>query len=397
MADYSLEALGHVVKRLRREKGLTQEELGHAAEYGKGAGVSISRLENGRLEPTDKFAGIAHALGLSVYELRARAAHETAALQTASADGARTHDVRVAAILHASERRRQLAPALDAFNDARQVAETNFLMKLRNAATLVVDAPPHDETHLGQGSEAPSDEAEAEASFQLRFTQYGVSKALAEPDGGAAAGGVVGGAAAYLAFTEAVALGTAPLGASIPRLDAASAALNGLRAAMGVGRSARVVGPGGGVNLLTAVAAGAVVATIIERQAAAKHKRKAQESAAKLDAAEAEIAANQPNVEALLDVIPRATELLEYIAVHASHALTRWGGLIGDDPVGWVKLSRTEQQSYDDFVAVAAAQLSVASIDFQELATSRGSDLEQATALADQILIQSRRAITTRV
>lgn len=393
VTDYSLEALGQVVKRLRREKGLTQEELGAAAEYGRGAGVSISRLENGRLEPTDKFAGIARALGVSPEELRTRAAEETAAHRGAAEDGERSHADRIAAIVRASERRKQLAPELDTFDEARRRAEREFLVTFREQAARIVDAPTHDEDHLAQDSEAEDDETKAEAAYQLQFTQYGVSKALAEP----AVGNAVGGAAAYLAFTEAVALGAAPLGATVPRLTGAAAALNGLRAAMGVGRSTRIGGSAGAVNLVAAVAAGAVVATILERQAAAKRNRKLQESEAQLAAAEADIAANQANVEALLDIIPRATEILEYIAVHASHALTRWGIQVGEGAVHWKQLGEAEQRRYEDFVAVAAAQLAVATIDLEPLATSRERDFEQATALADQILIQSQRAITARV
>jgi len=166
---------------------------------------------------------------------------------------------------------------------------------------------------------------------------------------------------------------------------------------MGVGRSARIGSTAGGMNLVAAVAVGAVVATILDRQATAKRNRKQQESAAKLAAAEADIATNQANVDALLDVIPRVTEILDYIAVHATHALTRWGAQIGEAPAPWKKLGEAEQQRYQDFVAVAAAQLAVATFDLQELATSREGDLDQATALADQILIQAQRAITSCV
>ena len=194
-----------------------------------------------------------------------------------------------------------------------------------------------------------------------------------------------------------MALGTAPLGATVPLLAGAGAALNGLRAAMGVRRSARVAGPAGGVNLVAAVGLGAVVATILDRQASAKRNRKLQESTAKLAAAEADIAANQANVEALLEVIPRATEVFDYVAVHASHALTRWGAQLGEQPVPWRKLSEAEKQRYQDFVAITAAHLAVATIDLHELATSRGADLDQATAVVDQVLIQSKRAIASRV
>ena len=132
------------------------------------------------------------------------------------------------------------------------------------------------------------------------------------------------------------------------------------------------------MNLMAAVAVGTVVATILERQATAKRNRRQQESAAKLAEAEADIAATQANVEALLDVIPKATAILQYIAVHATHALTRWGNEIGESPVPWKDLSESDQQRYQDFVAIAAAQLAVATIELQNLATSRGDDLDRA-------------------
>lgn len=399
MSDYSLEALGQVVKRLRRERGLTQEELGTRAEYQGGAGVSISRLENGRLEPTpERFAGIAVALGVSKDELERRASQETTAHQRGAGEDIRTQEDRIAEIVRASERRKQIAPELNAFNEASERAEHAFLMRFRDVAARVSGAPAPDPAQLAESEDAEIDEVKAEAAYQIQFTHYGVSRALAEPAGDAAVGGAIGGAAAYLAFTEAVALGTAPLGATVPRLAGAAAALNGLRAAMGVGRSANRVGRTPvGMNLLAGVAVGTVVAAILDRQATAKRNRKQQESAAKLAAAEADIAANQANVEALLDIIPRATEVLDYIAVHAGHALTRWVAQIGEDTVHWQKLGENEQQRYQDFVAVAAAQLAVVTIDLQELATSRASELEPAAALADQILIQSQRAITSRV
>lgn len=400
MANYSLEDLGQVVKLLRRERGLTQEELGTDAEYRGGAGVSISRLENGRLEPTaERFAGIARALGVSVDELETRASKQTTAHHVGARGEIRSQEDRIADIVRASERRKKIAVELDAFNRAKERAEHAFLMTFRDIATRVSGAPESAPTQLSETEAPETDQVKAEAAYQIQFTQYGVSRALAQPAGSATAGGAIGGAAAaYLAFTEAVALGTAPLGATVPRLAGASAALNGLRAAMGVGRSAsRVGGTAGGMNLLAAVAVGTVVAAVLDRQATAKRVRKQRESDAKLAAAEGDIAANQANIETLLDIIPRATEVLDYVAVHAGHALTRWRSQIGEDAVRWNKLSEYEQQRYQDFVAIAAAQLAVTSIDLQELATSRDSHLEQATALADQILSQSQRVITSRV
>lgn len=393
MEGYSLDDLGRVVLRLRREKGLTQEALGAAAGYGRGAGVSISRLENGRLEPTDKFEGIARALGLTTQELEARAAEESSAHGGKSGDRTLTHEERIAAIVRASERRKQLAAELNAFQETSKRAEATFLTRFREITSRVSDAPAPHVRDVVPSKGAFASEAEAEASYQIQFTEYGVSQALADPAGGAAGGEASGGVGATFPFTQAVALGAASLGSKVPRMVRASAALNGLDKALGVRRGTAA----GGVGLLTAAAIGVVAATILERQAAVKGERRRRESSAKLAEAEAEIAEHQPNVEALLEVIPRATALLDYIAVHASHALERWGHQIGEGPVNWKTLGDEEQQRYQDFVTIAAAHLALATIDLQPLAHTGGIELEHAKAVADQVLIQAKRAITSRV
>ena len=83
--------------------------------------------------------------------------------------------------------------------------------------------------------------------------------------------------------------------------------------------------------------------------------------------------------------------------MHAAHALTRWEAQIGEGQLDMQSLTADEQQRYQDFVEIAAAQLAVGTIDFRELMTSRGSDLERVTALTDEILTQSRKAIAARV
>lgn len=127
-----------------------------------------------------------------------------------------------------------------------------------------------------------------------------------------------------------------------------------------------------------------------------RNRKQQQELAAKLDEVEAEIAESKPSVDALRELIPRATELFEYFAVHAGHALNRWEAEIGQGPLDWQSLSAGEQQRYQDFVEIAAAQLSVvATIDLQDLLTNRGGELEQAIALADEVLTQARGVITS--
>ena len=75
MKHDDMEVLGRVVRELRTAQKLTQTELGTRAGYRSGAGVSISRLENGQLSPgAERLQGVAEALGLTLEELAARAA-----------------------------------------------------------------------------------------------------------------------------------------------------------------------------------------------------------------------------------------------------------------------------------------------------------------------------------
>src|SRR4051794_3835840 len=89
MTHYSKAALGQVVRGLREHRGMTQEELGRKAGYRAGAGVSISRLESGLLRPgSDRVAGLAAALGLTLDDLETRASTQTAEdVATAQAAG----------------------------------------------------------------------------------------------------------------------------------------------------------------------------------------------------------------------------------------------------------------------------------------------------------------------
>lgn len=66
----------------------------------------------------------------------------------------------------------------------------------------------------------------------------------------------------------------------------------------------------------------------------AGHRRQQQETTAKLAEPENKIDESQRNVDALRAVMPRATELLEYIAMHAGHALDRWETETGQTSLG---------------------------------------------------------------
>ncbi|HEV2069716.1 MAG TPA: helix-turn-helix transcriptional regulator [Acidimicrobiales bacterium] len=383
-----------MVHDLRRKKGWTQEKLGREAGYQSGAGVSISRLENGRLKPTpERFEGIAKALGLSSDALAELVEETSRKAESAISGGSVSTEQRAARIQRAVDGRKQLVTDLgQAFNDAHDRAKNDFLMRLVEIAARVDGAPLPDPTQLVGDDTTDGDEVEAEVVYGIEFTRFGVAQALAATAGGAA----VAASAAYPTFTAAVAGSAASAIAAIPG-PTSVAATNGFLAALRVGTPGeRGSASAGRTAFLTGLAFSALGTTAILMMQQ-RNRQQRRELTAKLDETEAELAESQPNVEALRELMPEATEILEYIAVHAGHALNRWDALIGQGPCEWQSLSGAEQQRYQDFVEIAAAQLAVAAMDFENLTTERGGELKRATAVAREILSQARKTITSHV
>ena len=407
--EYSLEALGLVIKKDREPTNLTQEGLGTRAGYGAGAGVSISRIENGLTRPgPDRFAGIAVALGLTPGQLEAKAAQLTIALakqRGESPDAASTagrnepikdRAKRVQRVI--DERTSVITDLASSFNVAHDRARDDFVMKFVHIAAGVTGAPQPNEVGLEEeevGGEGPA----AEATHRIRFTSYGVAHVLAAGIGGGAAGAAVGGAAAYGTFLAVASLGTASTGAAIAGLSGVVAS-NAALALLGGGTlAAGGAGVAGGTALLVGiVAAPALLLAVGGLIWMVKRNRKQQEELSqKLDEADAEIAATKRSYEALRDILPRATRTLDYIAVHGGHALKRWEVQLGPRPMNWDAMSTDEKQRYQDFVDVAASQLSVVGIDVQQLMVSRGADREHLIELADQVLQQTESKVQSLV
>jgi hypothetical protein len=97
-------------------------------------------------------------------------------------------------------------------------------------------------------------------------------------------------------------------------------------------------------------------------------------------------------------MLKRATETLDYIAVHAGHALSRWEKQLGPGTVTWEQLGLGGRQRYEDFVAISAAQVTVLQIDVQRFLTTRDSDdLNQLITDADRELTVTRAVVEERV
>lgn len=380
MGRYTSKALGLVVRSLRQEEGLTQEQLGQLAGYKGGAGVSISRLESGQLEPGPaRLEGIAAALRRTPPELADLAAAKTDDLKITTASNSESVMARRERLQHELDIRKQVLSDLEqALADASARANENFLMVLIEIAARLDGAPTPAPIH----PVTDGNDARTEAAYRLQFTRYGVERALAE----------TAAREAREKFAQAVVLGTLVLGPDIAELTGVSAALNGFRAATRV----RTPAPQGGGTLgglaLLAVAAGGLFLVAQQR-----NRKQQEELTAALDEAEAHIAGTRPNVDALQGLMPRATDVLEYTAVHAGHALRRWESHIGPGQLDMQSLSQGDQQRYREFVEVAAAQIAVTAIDFQDLMTNPDSELERTALLVDEVLTQARKVITSYV
>jgi transcriptional regulator with XRE-family HTH domain len=361
--SFSQQALGLVVRGLREHEGLTQAELGSNAGYGAGAGVAISRLENGQLLPgPEKLEGIARALGLTVEQLERRAAEHAAAVAAAPpppagapgapggslpSDGAaappgqKELNLRSEAVTsETSERARVITELSEAYNQQYDRARESFLLPFDELGARLDGAPRLDPAQL-QDESAVGDEPPASV---------------------AAAPSVLRGRVEALASGRAGTVGIAGLALAGIALMPAAALLGG--------------------GLVWKVR---------------RDRRQRQELAAQLDEAEAALAATKPGVVALEAALPRATATLDYIATHAGHALRRWAAQLEPGSTTLASLDPADQQRYQELFDVATAQITIATFDFQGLLTTTGRDREQLIQLADEVLTEAQATVQAHV
>lgn len=90
-------------------------------------------------------------------------------------------------------------------------------------------------------------------------------------------------------------------------------------------------------------------------------------------------------------------KILDYVAVHAGHALKRWQRGLGPLPTQWKSLTDEQRARYQDFVEVLSCQLSVISINVNDIAAA--SDVERVlmTEFALEVLRRSKRTVEALV
>ena len=213
-------------------------------------------------------------------------------------------------------------------------------------------------------------------------------------------GGAVGGAAAYGTFTAAAMFGTASTGAALSGLSGA-AATSGTYAFLGGGSlAAGGAGVAGGIGVLAGIVAApaALLAVGGYLWMSRRNKQKELEAHERLDEVEAELIATQRGYEALLEAIAGATDLLDYIATHASHAQGRWSKNLGPDlPLEWTALPVAQREQYEGFLSIAACQISVANLNFPAFSAARDGDLDDLIRSTQENLTYARETVANLV
>lgn len=396
------DALGRVIGQRRRAMlpKLSQTQLGEDAGYGKGAGVSISRIENGQSRPSpDKLARIAEVLGVGSDVLEQDAIHFDEA-RARRGSGATKDDrslkQRVEDVQRTVEERTIKITALaDAFNAAHDRARDKFFLPFVEAGGQIEDVPASAEpTDPAEEPTDPAEEPTSSAAYRLNISVTGVGKALASLRG-AAAGTAVGGAAAYGAFTAVAAFGTASTDVAISGLAGAAGTSAGSAWFGGGALAASGAGIAGGALVLAAIVAAPVAVFAVGGfiWMARRSKQKDAELLAEVESAELKIELSQPGFDALCGVLPEATQILDDVAVHGGRAHKRWADQLGALPVQWSALNSDQQRRYLDFVTIAACQLTAANINAGAFLAAQGVELKRIVDNTMQDLEQARLKI----
>jgi transcriptional regulator with XRE-family HTH domain len=423
--EYSRGGLGQVIRELREAHTpkLTQEQLGRKAGYRAGAGVSMSRIENGATRPGPRrLEGIATALGLTVHELETRSAQRSPqpqrqpdppseppargigseATHTGAATGGRTKEStkdQMKRIQDDFDRRHTLAVTKSReFNTMHDRARDDFFLVLvRTARTITgLPRPPHEPpsavAHQNSGSLRPS----TEAALRRQVAAQGLAVALASGAGPAAANEETDPESAYSAVVAAALLAPAAFEAAQHDAQIGPTA-RATRALLGAGSAAAGrTGILAGTMLLTgflASAASPLFAAGTLAWLARRSRRQNEQLRMELDQAEANLASTERGFNAVMDVLTRATETLGYIAVHASHAQQRWHTRLPESPIDWSDLSPDQQRQYDAFVEVAARQVLVDSINMTELLAAQGEQQARLIEVANDILTLAKHDV----
>ncbi|MEO7235254.1 MAG: helix-turn-helix transcriptional regulator [Lapillicoccus sp.] len=403
--------LGQVIRELREARAprLSQEELGRQAGYRTGAGVSMSRIENGVTRPGPRrLEGIATALGVTVRELESRVAqHPPGATPaappapdapTASATGTPVGEStreRMRRIQIGFEGRHTEATAkAEAFNLAHDRARDEFFLALVRATRTIRDLPASSSALPSDGAEPRQLGPAGEAALRRQVVVRGLAATMGSGAAAMAADAEPDPESAYDAVVAAAILDPAPPTAHPERPDGATARVT--RSLLGGGTphaGSRGVAAGTLLAGLLATVASPLFAATTLAWLARRSRRQNEQLRVELDQADANLVATERGFDAVMDLLGRSTDRLDYIAVHGGHALLRWQGQLPTEARVWGDLSGADQSQYRAFVEVAAAQVCVDTVNMTELLAATGPQQSALLEVADAILTLAQQDV----
>lgn len=366
--------MGSVVRELREARGLSQAELGARAGYGAGAGVSISRFENGLMIPrSEKLISIAAALGVSLEALEREASQRQVAPPTTATEVLpirKTEQVkdRIGRLqMEIETQSRAVAEIVKEFEDANSRASESFSDQLL-AVVKRLEAIPH-------GIVLPSGESSLDPETVGRAVE------LLSPTPSRSAAGAARQSPNYLAIPLASAVARAILSTTLSPGSAV--------------RSATFAS-----NAVAAIAGHLIASTFLTMTS--RNRAHQRELADRIRAAELDLDRLRPPIDALRVVLPLAANQLDYIATHGGHALERFSLRLtathGDGAVRWADLASSEQAQFRAFAEIESARRALAGLDVPGLIEAQdASERERLLSEALQIVERCGEVVEARV
>jgi hypothetical protein len=273
-----------------------------------------------------------------------------------------------------------------AFNVAHDRARDDFFLELARGTRGVSGLPTTADASAADLRDASS--AVVDALLRQRVAVDGLTTALASCAAARAVDHETDQEAAYTAVIAAAMLAPAPAD-RVETGPPPGATARATRALLGGGTAATVALVTGFVATAASplIAAGAL-AWLVRRS-----RRQNDQLRIELDQAELNLVTTQRGFEAGMGLLAEATDILGYIAVHASHALRRWRATLPTAPAEWSDLGTDQQHAYTTFVEIAAHQVCVDSIDVTGLLAAPAQRQTALIEAAEAILAHARHKV----
>ncbi|MGN9790356.1 hypothetical protein ACTMTU_04530 [Streptomyces sp. OZ13] len=158
----------------------------------------------------------------------------------------------------------------------------------------------------------------------------------------------------------------------------------------------------GGILLLTGMVAAPAAALAaagfyVLRQRRNKKEEEEERLRTEVEAAEAALDQSQQGFDTMIDVLHRATAIMEYVSVHGTHALEKWMVSLPPEPRNWESLGHERQERYQQFLTVAGCLLAVSSINVSALLTAKPDALREMDQAIDETLRYADKTIKSIV